>query len=73
MHILMQHCHSLRPLREPVDGAAVDKGGEHSAARAEGVSDWTHAEDDVQFVLDTADEVGKYTIPVEEVKCYWDF
>ena len=56
----------LGPLSEPVDGAAVDERGEHTASRAEGISYWTHAQHDVQLVLNTAYEVGKYAISGRE-------
>ena len=51
------------PLGEPVNGAAVDQRGEHTTARTEGISHRAHAEDNVQLVLDSADEVGEYPIP----------
>ena len=43
------HAHEglLRPGEEPVDGAAVDQGGELAAADPKGVADGAHRQDDV--------------------------
>ena len=38
---------------EPVDGAAVDEGGEFAEASAEGLSDWTHGQYNVQLLSHT--------------------
>lgn len=43
-------------LDKPVDGAAVDKRGEHTTARAESIPHWTHTQHDVQLLSDTRDE-----------------
>ena len=53
-----------RPLCEPINSAAVDQGGEHSASCSEGVSNRTHADHNVHSVLYTTDEVTKYPVPV---------
>ena len=52
------------PLSEPVNGAAVDKRGEHPTPGPEGVTHRAHADHYVQSVLDPADEVGEYAVPV---------
>lgn len=44
------------PPGEPVESAAVDERGEHSAADSEGVSYGRHAQTDVQVVSDSVDE-----------------
>ncbi|KAA6420527.1 MAG: hypothetical protein FRX49_09688 [Trebouxia sp. A1-2] len=38
------------PGAEPVNGAAVDEGGEHAAASSEGTPDWAHGQHTVQVV-----------------------
>jgi hypothetical protein len=40
------------PLAEPVDGGAVDEGGEHAESRGDGVADGAHADDDVDVAFD---------------------
>ena len=49
---ILSQSHSPGPLNEPVDGAAVDQRGEHAAASPEGVPHRTHAQHNVQLVLD---------------------
>ena len=46
----------LRPGAEPVDGAAVDEGGEHAAARPESAPHRAHGQHTVQVVPHTVDE-----------------
>lgn len=46
----------LRPGAEPVDGAAVDEGGEHAAAGPEGAPHGAHGQHAVQVVPHTIDE-----------------
>ena len=41
---------------EPVDGAAVDEGGEHAEAIAKGVSDGAHGQDHMKVLLHTLNE-----------------
>ena len=50
------------PDGEPVNGTAVDEGWEHATSGSEGVNHWTHTDDDMQILLDTADEVVEYAI-----------
>ena len=38
---------------EPVNGAAVDEGGEFAEASAEGLSDWTHGQYNVELLSHT--------------------
>ena len=54
----------LGPLGEPVNGAAVDEGGEHATPCPEGIPHRTHTYDNVQLVLYQADKVCKYAVPV---------
>ena len=44
------------PGAEPVNGAAVDEGGEHAAAGSEGTPDWAHGQHTVQVVPHPVDE-----------------
>ena len=52
----------FRPLAEPVDGGAVYVCREHAQAVPEGFSDRAHAEDDVEVVSNSLDEVGKHGV-----------
>ena len=49
----------LGPLIIPVDGAAVDEGGELAQSVAEGVTDGAESDHDVQVGTATADEESK--------------
>jgi hypothetical protein len=44
------------PLREPVDGGAVDQAREHAAALAKRVSNWREADDNVQICAHALEE-----------------
>lgn len=44
---------------EPINGAAVDKGGEFSQSGAEGVPDGAHGEHNMELVSDSLDEEVK--------------
>ena len=48
--------HTLSQYLEPVDGAAVDEGGEHAEAVAEGISNGAHGEDHVEVLFDPLNE-----------------
>lgn len=47
-------------LDEPINGTAVHKGWKHAASGPEGLPNRAHAENNVQFLTDSADEVLKY-------------
>lgn len=55
--MIMEVC--VTDLDKPVDGAAVDERGEHTAARAESITHWTHTQHNVQLLPYTRDEVLK--------------
>lgn len=55
-----------RPLSKPVNCATVDQGWEHTAAGPEGVSNWTHADNNVQTFLHSTDKVIEYSIPTNK-------
>ena len=57
----------LGPLREPVDGAAVDQGGEHAQPRAEGIPNGRHAQHHVEVCLAPPDEVRVHVVLVPRV------
>lgn len=50
-----QATHLVRPLHEPVDGAAVDDRGEHTEPRPEGFSQRRHTQHDVNVGPDAVD------------------
>lgn len=47
-----------RPLREPVDGGAVDEAREHAAALAEGITHRAEAQHNMQVGTNTLQEEG---------------
>lgn len=47
-------------LDKPVDGAAVHQGWEHSASGSEGLANRAHAENNVQLLPHSADEILKH-------------
>lgn len=49
----------LRPREEPVDGGAVDEGGEVAAADPKSISHGGHAEDNVEVLPHAGDEGGE--------------
>lgn len=49
-------------LDKPVDGAAVHQGWKHSAPGPEGLANWAHAENNVQFLPHSADEILKHLV-----------
>lgn len=49
-------------LDKPVDGAAVHQGWKHSAPGPEGLANWAHAENNVQLLPHSADEILKHLV-----------
>ena len=54
------------PLSEPVNGTAVDKGGEHTTASTESIPYWTHTQDDMKIITNSADKVVEHSISAKQ-------
>lgn len=49
-------------LDKPVDGTAVHQGWEHPAPGPEGLANWAHAENNVQLLPHSADEILEHLV-----------
>ena len=54
------------PLSKPVNGTAVDKGGEHTTARTESIPYRTHTQYDMKIVTNSADKVVEHSISAKQ-------
>ena len=55
-----------RPLSEPVNGTAVDKGGEHTTARTKRIPYRTHTQNDMKIITNSADKVVEHSISAKQ-------